>query len=113
MRPVRGLRVLPGVVALGAAGMFGLVATGAGAASTHTVMTTTKTGKIAKLESMSSFSMKVGATTYVVKTNHMTHIDVDMKPAKMSALKVGETVTVKGEPGAMDTITATTITEGS
>jgi len=45
-----------------------------------------------------------------VKTDDMTHVKIDSKVSKVSALKKGETVTVKGEI-EMDTITATSVVE--
>src|SRR5579863_7799636 len=91
----------------------GLLLAGAGAASAsipHTAMTSTKTGKIAKFTSSSAFTITVKGKTYVVKTNDMTHVTIHSKASKVSALKKGETVTVKGEI-EMETITATSVVE--
>src|ERR1700684_85823 len=91
----------------------GLLLAGAGAASaslSHTTMTTTKTGKIAKFTSSSAFTITVSGKTYVVKTNDMTHVSIDSKASKVSALKKGETVTVKGDI-EMETVTATSVVE--
>jgi hypothetical protein len=91
----------------------GLLFAGAGAASasvSHTTMTTTKTGKIAKFTSSSAFTITVSGKTYVVKTDDMTHVTIDSKAGKVSALKKGETVTVKGDI-EMETITATSVVE--
>ena len=90
-----------------------LLFAGAGAASaslSHTTMTTTKTGKIAKFTSKSAFTITVSGKTYVVKTDDMTHVTIHSKASKVSALKKGETVTVKGDI-EMETITATTVVE--
>ena len=91
----------------------GLLLVGIGAVSasvSHTAMTATKTGKIAKFTSMSAFTITVKGKTYVVKTDNMTHVTIDSKASKVSALKKGETVTVKGEI-EMETITATSVVE--
>lgn len=91
----------------------GLLLTGAGAASAslaRTTMTATKTGKIVKFTSSSAFTITVGGKTFVVKTNDMTHVTVHSKASKVSALKKGETVTVKGDI-EMETITATSVVE--
>jgi hypothetical protein len=91
----------------------GLLFAGVGVASaspSHTAMTATKTGKIAKFTSSSAFTITVSGKTYVVKTNDMTHVTIDSKASKVSALKKGETVTVKGEI-EMETITATSVVE--
>jgi hypothetical protein len=90
-----------------------LLLTGLSAASAsipHAAMTATKTGKIAKFTSSAAFTITVSGRTYVVKTNDMTHITIDSKASKVSALKKGETVTVKGEI-EMETITATSVVE--
>lgn len=79
-------------------------------ASTHSTMTVTDTGKITKVDSSNTLSIKVGKVSYLVKTNDMTHVKIDTKAAKFSALKVGETVTIKGTL-EMGEITAATITE--
>ena len=91
----------------------GLLLAGTGVASaslSHTTMTSTKTGKIAKFTSSSAFTITVSGKTYVVKTNDMTHVTIDSKASKVSVLKKGETVTVKGEI-EMETITATSVVE--
>jgi hypothetical protein len=93
-----------------AGGLLFAGAGAAGAATSHTAMTVTKTGKIAKFTSASAFTITVSGKTYVVKTNDMTHVKVDSKASKVSALKKGETVTVKGEI-EMETITATSVVE--
>jgi hypothetical protein len=93
------------------AGGLVLVGTGAVSASvSHSAMTATETGKIAKFTSKSAFTITVKGKTYVVKTNDMTHVTIDSKASKVSALKKGETVTVKGEI-EMDTITATSVVD--
>lgn len=102
------------LVAAGVAGALGLapvLVTGTGAsAATPTAMIATKTGKITKLESAHAFVIKVGEKTYVVKIDAMTQLKVGGKLAKLSALKRGDTVRVKGTV-EMDTITATAVTE--
>jgi hypothetical protein len=80
------------------------------ASPAHTAMTATKTGKIAKFTSSSAFTITVSGKTFVVKTNDMTHVKIGSKASKVSALKKGETVTVKGEI-EMETITATSVVE--
>jgi hypothetical protein len=91
----------------------GLLLAGSGAANAsvaHAAMTATKTGKIAKFTSSSAFTITASGKTYVVKTNDMTHVTIDSKASKVSALKKGETVTVTGEI-EMETITATSVVE--
>lgn len=106
----RVLRRLP-AVALAAASLSAAAVSASAGAVGHATMTVTKSGKITKLDSKSSFNVKVGSKTYVVHTDAMTHVTVDGKSSKVSALKVGESVSVKGTL-EMDTITATTVTEG-
>ena len=57
----------------------------------------TKTGTFEKLLSSTSFKMSVDMKSYVVKTNSMTHITLNSMKTKLSALKMGDSVTVKGE----------------
>lgn len=99
------------ILSASVAGGFLLAGAGAaGASLSHTAMTATKTGKIVKFTSASAFTITVSGKTFVVKTNDMTHVTIHSKASKVSALKKGETVTVKGEI-EMETITATTVVE--
>jgi hypothetical protein len=93
-----------------AGGLLLVGASAASASTAHTAMTATKTGKIAKFTSSSAFTITVSGKTFVVKTNDMTHVTIHSKASKVSALKKGETVTVKGEI-EMETITATSVVE--
>jgi hypothetical protein len=93
-----------------AGGLFFAGASAASASLSHTAMTTTKTGKIAKFTSSSAFTITSSGKTYVVKTNDMTHVTIDSKASKVSVLKKGETVTVKGTL-EMETITATSVVD--
>jgi hypothetical protein len=105
------VRSLPLVIALSAPVVLGpALAANAQGAVAHVTMQVTKTGTITKFESASSFSISVSKTTYVVKTNDMTHVTIDMKSAKVSNLKKGDAVTVKG-PLEMSTITATSVVD--
>jgi hypothetical protein len=74
-------------------------------------MTVTKMGTFEKLLSMSSFTFKVGMKTYTVKVNAMTHITHNGMKEKLSALKKGQSLTVKGTL-EMATIMASSVTVG-
>lgn len=103
------LRSVPVVLALGASlAGIGSTAAAAGAATAHSAMKVTDTGKLTKIVSMTSFDIKVGSKTYLVTTNDMTKITLDMKSVKVGKLKVGDTITAKGTLD-METITATSI----
>jgi hypothetical protein len=55
--------------------------------------------------------MSVGMKSYEVKTNAMTHVTLGSMKAKLSALKKGDTVKVKGEL-EMGAIIATSVAAG-
>jgi hypothetical protein len=71
----------------------------------------TKTGTFEKLLSSTSFRMSVDMKSYVVKTNSMTHVTLNSMKSKLSALKMGDSVTVKGEL-EMGAILATSVHVG-
>jgi cytochrome c-type biogenesis protein CcmE len=104
------VRSVPFALALSVAGLAIATAVPSQAAAQAT-MSATKTGKIVKYLSSTSFSLSSGKTTYVVKTDAMTHVTVGSKGAKLTSVKRGATVTVKGAL-EMHTITATSVVEG-
>jgi hypothetical protein len=111
MRVKRFVKVLPFTLALGITSTLGAVAAPASqAAALHSsaMMKVTKTGTFDKLLSGTSFKMSVGMKSYVVRTNAMTHVTLGSMKAKVSALKKGDTVTVKGEL-EMGAIVATSV----
>jgi hypothetical protein len=55
--------------------------------------------------------MSVDMKSYVVKTNSMTHVTLNSMKSKLSALKMGDSVTVKGEL-EMGAILATSVHVG-
>ncbi len=85
---------------------LGTVPAAASAMAPVTVM-----GKVVKVMGTTEFTMTAGSKHYVVKVDAMTHVKVDGKAAKLSALAPGDQVTVKG-PLEMSTITATSVTVG-
>ncbi|HTV12391.1 MAG TPA: hypothetical protein VME20_11105 [Acidimicrobiales bacterium] len=87
------------------------VATAQVAPAPMAAMTVSRTGTFEKLLSMSSFELKVGMKSYAVKTNAMTHITDNGMKERLSSLKKGETLTVKGEL-EMGTILATSVVVG-
>jgi Domain of unknown function (DUF5666) len=84
----------------------------AGASVHHSTMApVTEVGKIAKVLSATSFTVKVGSKTYTVTTDAMTHVTLNKMSVKVSKLKAGDSVTVKG-PLEMMTIKATSVVAG-
>ena len=82
------------------------------AATVHmATMTMTKKGTFEKRISSTSFKMSEGMKSYTVKTNDMTHVTLGSKKVKLTSLKKGDTVTVKGEL-EMGTIMATSVGAG-
>jgi hypothetical protein len=71
----------------------------------------TKTGTFEKLLSSTSFRMSVDMKSYVVKTNSMTQVTLNSMKTKLSALKTGDSGTVKGEL-EMGAILATSVHVG-
>jgi hypothetical protein len=107
-------KIMPFTLALGIAGTLGAVAAPASqAAALHSsaMMQVTKMGTFEKLLSSTSFKMSVGMKGYVVKTNAMTHVTLGSMKAKLSVLKKGDTVKVKGEL-EMGAIIATSVVAG-
>jgi len=106
---MKRISTFAGAIAIAASLAAGPVA---GAAVTHNAMApVTKTGKFVKLDSSTSFTMTVSKTSYLIKTNHMTHVTENHMVVKLSILKRGDSVTVKG-PLEMHTISATSVTAG-
>lgn len=111
---MKGKRIVPlflaASVGIGAGGASIAASSLSGAAVHHTTMTpVTKMGKLTKIDSKDSFTMAVGKHDYVVKIDDMTHVRLDNKDVKLSKLKVGDTLTVKG-PLEMGEIDATSVT---
>jgi hypothetical protein len=107
--------VLAGATLLGtgtATASIGLAALTSAPAGATAMAPVTVTGKVVKIISTvagsSSFEITVGMKHYVVKCNAMTRIKLDDMTVKMSKLKLGDTVTVKG-PLEMGAILATSI----
>lgn len=85
------------------------VASPSGAAIHHAMAPITKMGKLARIDSKTTFTLDVGMHHYIVKIDDMTHIKLDKKDVKLSTLKVGDSLTVRG-PLEMGTIDATSVT---
>jgi hypothetical protein len=114
MRAKRFVKILPFTLALGVSSTLGAVAAPASQATalhSSAMMQVTKVGTFEKLLSSTSFKISVDMKSYVVKTNSMTHITLNSMKAKLSSLRQGDTVTVKGvlEMGA---IIATSVQAG-
>jgi hypothetical protein len=103
--------VLPLVLALSvpAVDAVGAAASQAATATQHAaMMTVTKTGTFEKWISKTSFGMNVGMKSYTVKVNDMTHVSENGMNEKLSSLKKGDAIKVKGEL-EMGTLLATSI----
>ncbi len=114
MQVRRFVKVIPFTLALGITSTLGAVAAPASqAAALHSsaMMQVTKMGTFEKLLSATSFKMSVGMKSYVVKTNAMTHVTLGSMKAKLSAIKKGDAVKVKGEL-EMGAIVATSVIAG-
>jgi hypothetical protein len=114
MKVKRLVKIMPFTLALGITSTLGAVtapASDAAALHSSAMMQVTKMGTFEKLLSSTSFKMSVGMKSYVVKTNSMTHLTLGSMKAKLSSLKKGDTVTIKGalEMGA---IIATSVAAG-
>lgn len=114
MNPKRKLsRAVPFALGLSVFGAVGaaVIPASSGAVAHTSMAPVTKSGKLVKVLSSASFTMSVGSKSYVVKVDDMTHVTLDSKKVKLSTLKKGDTVTVKG-PLEMDTISATSVVAG-
>jgi hypothetical protein len=111
MKLTRIAAVLPLALALSTQFVPGTAPVASAATAHMAAMTVTKTGTFEKLVTGKSFLMKVGMHSYTVKVTDMTHVTVDAMKSKISALKKGQKVTVKGEL-EMGTIVATSVTAG-
>ena len=103
--------VLPLALALSvpAVEAVGTATSQAATATQHAaMMTVTKTGTFEKWASKTSFGMKVGMKSYTVKVNGMTHVTENGMMEKVSSLKKGDAIKVKGAL-EMGTILATSI----
>jgi len=107
------VKVMPFALALGISSTVAVAAPAADAAGMHSAPMgqVTKTGTFEKLLSSTSFKMSVDMKSYVVKTNAMTHVTLNSMKSKLSALKMGDSVTVKGQL-EMGTILATSVHVG-
>jgi hypothetical protein len=81
------------------------------AQTVHAAMSVTKSGTFEKAISATAFKMSVGMKSYEVKTDAMTHVTFGGKSVKVSSLKKGDTVTVKGRL-EMGSIVATSVMAG-
>jgi len=81
------------------------------AAVVQATMQVTKMGTFEKTVSSTAFKMAVGMKSYEVKTDSMTHVTLGGKSVKITSLKKGDTLTVKGEL-EMGTIVATSVVAG-
>ena len=107
-------KVLPFALALGISSTVAAVtapASDAAARHSSAMAQVTKMGTIEKLLSSTSFKMSVEMKSYVVKVNDMTHITLGSMKTKLSSLKKGDAVTVKGEL-EMGAILATSVDAG-
>lgn len=112
MRTKRSLRAVPFVLALGLSSTVAVAVAPAGQAEVaNAAMQVTKAGTFEKAISASAFKMAVGMKSYEVKTDAMTHVTADGKGVKLSSLKKGDHVTVKGEL-EMGSIVATSVMAG-
>jgi Domain of unknown function (DUF5666) len=112
MRTKRSLRAVPFALALGLSSTVAVVAAPASQAQVaNAAMQVTKTGTFEKAISASAFKMAVGMKSYEVKTDAMTHVTADGKAVKLSSLKKGDHVAVKGEL-EMGSIVATSVVAG-
>jgi Cu/Ag efflux protein CusF len=113
MHKKRSVRAVPFALALGLASMVSVVAVPVSQAQVvaNAAMQVTKAGTFEKAVSASAFKMAVGMKSYEVKTDAMTHVTADGKSVKLSSLKKGDHVTVKGEL-EMGSIVATSVVAG-
>jgi len=113
MHKTKLARTLPFVLVLGlsATGVVVTAPVGQAEVISAAAMQVTKSGTFEKTISSSAFKMAVGMKTYEVKTDAMTHVMADGKSAKLTSLKKGDHVTVKGEL-EMGSIVATSVVAG-
>jgi Cu/Ag efflux protein CusF len=113
MHKTKLARTFPFIFALGLSATGVVIAAPAGQAAviSAAAMQVAKSGTFEKTISASAFKMTVGMKSYEVKTDAMTHVMADGKSAKLSALKKGDHVTVKGEL-EMGSIVATSVVAG-
>jgi hypothetical protein len=106
------LRAVPFALALGLSSAAAVVAAPVSQAEVmNAAMQVTKAGTFEKAVSATAFKMEVGMKSYEVKTDSMTHVTADGKSVKISTLKKGDHVTVKGEL-EMGSIVATSVVAG-
>jgi len=112
MMKTRLLRVVPVALVLSTSSIIATVTVPASQAQVvHAAMQVTKSGTFEKAISATNFKMSVGMKSYEVKTDAMTHVTFGGKSVKVSSLKKGDTVTVKGEV-EMGAIVATSVMAG-
>jgi hypothetical protein len=114
MQLKRFVKIMPFTLALGVSSTLAAItapASQATALHSSAMMEVTKMGTFEKLLSSTSFTMSVGMKPYVVKTNAMTQVTLGSMKAKLSSLKKGDTVRVKGEL-EMGAIIATSVAAG-
>jgi Domain of unknown function (DUF5666) len=108
----RLLRATSLAVALSTSSMIAFATAPASQAQTvQAAMQVTKSGTFDKAVSATAFKMSVGMKSYQVKTNAMTHLTFGGKSVKLSALKKGDAVTVKGQL-EMGSIVASSVMAG-
>jgi hypothetical protein len=108
------VKVMPFALALGISSTVALATAPASeAAPMHSspMAQITKMGTFEKLLTSGSFKMSAGMKSYVVKTNSMTHVTLGSMKVKLSSLKIGDAVTVKGVL-EMGSIIATSVHAG-
>jgi hypothetical protein len=115
MKSMKSAKLITFALALGISSVIGtaVIPAASQAAVVHTAMMdrVNKMGTFDKLLSRTSFKMSVGMKSFIVKTSAMTHVTLGSKAVKLSSLKMGDSVTVKGEL-EMGTIIATSVVVG-
>ncbi len=106
------LRAVPFAIAIGLSSTAAFVGAPASQAQVaNAAMQVTRAGTFEKAISATAFKMAVGMKSYEVKTDAMTHVTADGKSVKLTSLKKGDHVTVKGEL-EMGSIVATSVVAG-
>jgi hypothetical protein len=111
MRIARLARVAVLVTTIAVSGTIGVETAATSASVVQTTMQVTKTGTVTKFASTTSFTIRAGSKSYLVTTNDMTRVTIGSKTGKISQLKKGEEVTVKGTL-EMSTIKASSVATG-
>jgi hypothetical protein len=112
MQTRKVLRAVPFALALGLSSTAAVVAAPVSQAEVaNAAMLVTKAGTFEKTISSTAFKMSVGMKSYEVKTDAMSHVTADGKTVKLTSLKKGDRVSVKGEL-EMGSIVATSVVVG-